>query len=133
MPAAYTVTLVDEQPGGTRSAPARLQLVRERITLRELIQRRVEAEVVAYNASTPEYFSGLVQPTDAERTLNGYRMRARRRLDADKQVASALEAFDRNGFFVLFEGRQLEGLDEEIVIGPDAEVRFVKLVPLVGG
>ena len=130
---AATVTICDETPGGQRHASFRLELVSERISLRELIRRRVQAEVEAYNRATPEYFHGLVQPTDAERMLNGYRLKQRRQLDWKAQCDKALDGFGCNGFFVLFEGRQLESLDEEIVIGPGAEVRFIKLVPLVGG
>ena len=45
----------------------------------------------------------------------------------------ALEAFERNGFFVIVGGRQVESLDEELALGADTDVRFVKLTPLVGG
>jgi hypothetical protein len=54
-------------------------------------------------------------------------------LDAAEQRARAVEAFERSGFFVLVDDRQLERLDDEIVVRPETEVRFVKLLPLVGG
>ena len=78
-------------------------------------------------------FVGLVQPTDAEAALNGYRTRTRRELDWEKQRDAALAAFETNGFFVLVGERQLESLDERIRVELGTEVSFVKLVPLVGG
>jgi hypothetical protein len=86
-----------------------------------------------YNTREPEYFRGLVEPTQAERTLNGYRLRERRKLDWQEQFRRAIEAFERNGFFVLVGNRQAERLDEEFEVKVDTEVSFVKLVPLVGG
>jgi hypothetical protein len=120
----------------TPLGPARsfkLHLASERITVRELIERRVTQEVEEYNRAQPEYFQGLVQPTDAERVLNGYRLRKKRQLDAAEQRARAVEAFERSGFFLLVDDRQVAGLDEVITVRPDTEVSFVKLVPLVGG
>ena len=130
---ATALTIHDEGTSGGRIRTFKLQLVSERITVRELIERRVTQEVEDYNRSQPEYFHGLVQPTDAELVLNGYRLRQKRMLDAAEQRARAVEAFQRAGFFLLVDGRQLDALDDEIAVRPDTEVRFVKLVPLVGG
>jgi hypothetical protein len=130
---ATALTIHDEGTSGGRIRSFKLHLASERITVRELIERRVSQEVEEYNRAQPEYFQGLVQPTDAERVLNGYRLRQKRMLDVAEQRAKAIEAFQRSGFFVLVDDRQLDGLEDEIAVRPDTEVRFVKLVPLVGG
>lgn len=127
------VQLVDAEPSGRRIREFTLRLVSERLTARELIAARVRHEVEAYNAKHEEVFEGLVQPSHAEVALNGYRMKERRSLDVDVQIETALTAFERNGFFLLVDDRQVEGLDDLIVIGVATEVSFVKLVPLVGG
>jgi hypothetical protein len=44
----------------------------------------------------------------------------------------ALQAFERNGYFIIPGDRQVESLDEDIIIGPSTKVLFIKLVPLVG-
>jgi hypothetical protein len=132
-PMATALTIHDEGTSGGRIRSFKLHLAAERISVRDLIERRVTQEVEEYNRAQPEYFQGLVQPTDAERVLNGYRLRQKRMLDASEQRAKAIEAFQRSGFFVLVDDRQLDGLDDEIAVRPDTEVRFVKLVPLVGG
>lgn len=110
-----------------------LDVPTERITVRDLIRTRVYEEVREYNARRPEYFRGLVQPTGAERTLNGFKIRRTRSIDPEEQFERAIEAFYRNGFLVLVDDRQIEELEDEIEVGPETTVTFVKLVPLVGG
>lgn len=130
---ATRVTVVDEwTPGGAKNAWA-LELLTEQVTARELIRGRVYQEVQEYNARTPGYFRGLVQPTEAERVLNGYRIRAGRKIDWEAQHEKALGAFERNGFLLLVDDRQLTDLEEAVVVKPGSEVTFLRLMPLVGG
>lgn len=103
------------------------------VTPREIIRERVFCEVKDYNEKTPEVFNGLVQPTGAERVLNGFRMREKKKIDAQEQYKRAIEAFERNGFIMLVDDLQIETLDEQIEIEPEMEITFLKLVPLVGG
>ncbi len=105
----------------------------ERITVRELIRTRVYQEVQEYNSHQSEFFCGLVQPTDAEQTLNGYRLRHKHPIDWERQYERAIEAFERNGFIILVNDRQVDDLERSIEIKPETSVTFLKLVPLVGG
>ena len=86
-----------------------------------------------YNRREPEHFRGFVEPGEAEKTLNGFKLRQKRKIDWEAQFAKALESFDRNGFFVLVGDRQAESLDETFPVTVDTEISFVKLTPLVGG
>lgn len=128
-----TVTFVDETTSGGRSTGWGIEVAEERLSVGELIRRRVFQEVAEYNARTPEVFQGLVQPKDAERVLNGYAMRTRRRIDPEAQTELALAAFAGNGFLVLVGDRQVTGLEQEVELPLGTEVVFLKLVPLVGG
>jgi hypothetical protein len=132
-----TLTIRDETTfsfGGDNDEEFTLDVAGERITVRELIRTRAYQEVRDYNLLQPEYFRGLVQPTDAERTLNGFKVRQGRGIDPEKQFEKAIESFYRNGFLILVDDRQVDELEEEIEIRPDATtVTFLKLVPLVGG
>ncbi len=110
-----------------------LDFLTERITVRELIRSRVYQEVKDYNTQRPEIFQGLVQPTDTERALNGYKLREARSIDWEQQFKKAIAAFESNGFLILVGDEQATELDEEIVIAPQMAVTFLKLVPLVGG
>lgn len=133
---ALTLTVQDETTAGEQLAALELQLASDRLTLRELIRERVHQEVRAYNAQVNTgmgRFFGLVQPSDTERELNGYRMRKPRRIDPDKQTDVALSAFERGHVLVLVNDSQVEDLDAELVLPSHATVTFLKLVPLVGG
>lgn len=131
-----TLTIRDETATGDPVHEFLLEFPSERITIRELIRERVYQEVSDYNfrsKSTGGLFRGLVQPTDTERTLNGFKVPKDRDIDWQAQFARALDAFGGNGFFILVDDRQAETLDETFVIGPRTQVSFVKLTPLVGG
>jgi hypothetical protein len=56
-----------------------------------------------------------------------------RRVDWEQQAERALDAFARNGFFVLVGDRQVTDLDEELRLTADSDIRFIRLVQLVGG
>lgn len=130
---ATTLLIKDETATGKVLTETTLQFETEEVTIQEVIEARVLAEVAQYNSRATDYFNGLVQPSDAERTLNGYKMRERRIIDPEKQVYVALDAFKKNGYFVLVDDQQVEFLNQKVQIRPDSSVSFVKLTPLVGG
>jgi len=105
----------------------------ERLTVKDIIEARVYAEVEDYNQRLPEIYRGLVQPKDAEVALNGFRVKPKIKVDAEKQLYTALDAFQKNGFFVIIDNVQAESLDDEVMLNNDSTVSFVKLTPLVGG
>jgi len=127
-----TVTVRDETATG-RPLGEQPLLLPDRVTLRDVIRHRVREEVARYNLERGATFFGLVQPTDTEATLNGYRMRAPRRLDWERQADIAIAGFASNAFFVVVGDRQVDDLDEELQLHGDAEVSFVRLVALMGG
>jgi len=131
-----TVMIRDETASGDAIHEFPLEFESENITVRDLIRERVYQEVSEYNFRSRRQggeFRGLVQPTDAERTLNGFKVPKGRDIDWEAQFARAIDAFARNGFFILVDDRQAEALDEPITIGSRTNVSFVKLTPLVGG
>jgi hypothetical protein len=54
-------------------------------------------------------------------------------VDPERQLAAAVEAFERRRIVIIVDDRQALDLDQAIVVAPTTEVRFLKLVPLVGG
>ena len=147
----------ERRPGAARELRHRLELPAERITARDLIRCRIEADVALHNTAERVRFDSeiaaqeadrgprnewLVTPGAIERALNGPRgaygpgVRARKRVNLIKSeplIAVALEAFARNGFFMIFDGRQIVDLDEVLTVEHDSAVTFLRLVPLVGG
>ncbi len=128
-----TLTIHDETTSGQKTGTFTLDCLTERMTVRELIHARIYQEVQDFNLKEPECFRGLVEPTNAERALNGYKLKIKRKIEWEEQYQRALEAFERNGFFVLVGDKQAESLDQDFEVRVETEVSFVKLVPLVGG
>ncbi|QDV16883.1 hypothetical protein Pan153_15170 [Gimesia panareensis] len=130
---ATTLTIRDESMNGKITGELTLEFLTETITVRELIRSRVYQEVKDFNARRPEHFRGLVQPTDTEATLNGFKLKQRRELDWHEQFDKVVEAFERNQVLILVNDHQSESLDEEISLSPQTNVTFLKLTLLVGG
>jgi hypothetical protein len=119
---AYAVLTRDETTAGDSTAGPTLEFPVERISVRELIRARVYQEVQDYNRSKGEVFRGLVQPSDAETSLNGFKMRHRREVDWKAQFDRACEAYVGNRVLVLVGERQTGGLDEELLLTRGVEV-----------
>ena len=133
-----TLTIRDETTAGDVYGERPLEFPTERITVRDLIRERVYQEVQDFNRDRGErVFRGLVQPSDTERVLNGrqteFRLKEHRQIEWKPQFEKAIDAFEQNGFFILIDDRQADGLDQEFVIGRGTVVSFVRLTPLVGG
>lgn len=133
MPA--TVMIYDETTSGDRSDGVELTFPTESITVRELIRERVYQEVQDHNLNLTQnpVFKGLVQPTEAEQALNGYKLRYPRQIKWKPQFERAVEAFEKNQVLVLVNECQAVSLDETVELTRGSVVSFLKLTPLVGG
>ncbi|WP_428662006.1 hypothetical protein [Runella sp.] len=104
------------------------------LSVREIIELRVRAEVDRFNQQREQsYFNGLIAPVDAEKTLNGYLLKPNQKIDAEKQYYIAVDAFQKNGFFMLINDKQVDDLNETFTLTPYTKISFVKITPLVGG
>jgi hypothetical protein len=127
------ILICDELLNGTITNQFEISLESDSLTVRDLITKRVSIEIDNYNKRLPEYFNGLIEPKEAERTLNGYKLKPKQLIDVEKQVYIALDAFQKNGFFVLVDNEQLEELEQQVLLKNTSKISFVKLTPLVGG
>jgi hypothetical protein len=130
---SVALRIYDQTNAQEREPAITLTLASETISVRELIERRVREEVEVFNSQKPELFRGLVQPTDTERTLNGYRFRKPKTLDWREQADAAVDAFENGRIYLLVDDRQFDQLDEQVAVTDRTEVVFLKLVPLIGG
>lgn len=128
-----SLTIHDETASGRPVDTLTLADLPSSITVREMVRLRVREEVARHNATPSTTFRGLVRPTGAEAAANGYRLKQARRIDWEAQADVAVDAFSRNGFFILVGDRQVTDLDEVIELDPEPHVAFVKLTPLAGG
>lgn len=127
------IRVFDQTTPGSDTPRADLQVETNRLTLRDLIRERVRQEVAAYNEKLPDLYHGLVQPEESEKLLNGYRVKTRKPLDWERQYEAALAGFEQNAFFVLIDDQTVDSLDTAVELRPATEIRFLRLVPLMGG
>jgi hypothetical protein len=118
-----TINLTD---GGTHTAG-------NRITAKDILKERLQQEVEMFNAQQDACFQGLVQPEDSTRSNKGFQMKVKRIINWEEQYKKAIAAFDKNGFVMLVNDKQVVTLDEELEISEGMEVSFMRLTPLVGG
>lgn len=130
---AVNLKFKDETMTGNVLRTWTVPVVYERATVAEIICTRVEREVEKYNQSAEDYFNGLVQPSSAEVSLNGYRQKKKQFIDPKEQKETALRGFSANAFIVLINDRQAESLEEMVEVNENTEISFIKLTPLVGG
>jgi hypothetical protein len=128
-----TIRIFDAPLYGQRTAAGGVRLDAGPVVLRDLIRGRLQQAVERYNQALPETFQGLVQQEESEQILNGFRMKTKRPLDWEVQCRRACLSFEKNGFLVLVDGKQVTELDTRLDLQEDSEIDFIKLVPLVGG
>lgn len=127
------ISIADTSFTGKIVQEIELEFASEWVSVEEIITARVTKEVETYNQKQSEYFHGLVIPSEAEQTLNGYKLKGKKYIDAEKQVYVALNAFQNNGYFVLIDDVQSESLTQKVQLKADTKINFIKLTPLVGG
>jgi len=127
------ITIKDETFSGNVLYEQQLEFTTQKVSVQEIITQRVEKEVARYNAKPKLDFQGLVVPTFMEEKVNQYQTKKRPKIDVEKQVYVALDAFQKNGYFLLVNDIQLERLDQEVILNEDSKISFIKLTPLVGG
>lgn len=128
------VTIIDESLTGETVQETQLEIKDLTLSVQELIEQRIQQEVQAYNDKAEYKFQGLIQPTAQEQKLNAAVSQVKKsEVDAEKQVYVALDAFKKNGFFILVDDEQVESLEQELTLKQTSRVSFIKLTPLVGG
>ncbi|BDD11688.1 hypothetical protein FUAX_41200 (plasmid) [Fulvitalea axinellae] len=125
------VTIKDENLSGIGIQEQTFEFDAEEVTVKDIITERVKREVALKNDSNNVHHNRLIQPEKKESLLNG--PKGKKYLDAEKQVYVALDAYQKNGFFILVDNVQPESLETLVKLKPDTVVTFIKLVSLVGG
>ena len=117
-----TLTIFDETMSGHTTYELTLDFLTEHITVRELIRSRVYQEVQDFNLRKDNIFNGLVQPTESEVTLNGFRLKERRQIDWQRQYEKAVEAFEATRIIVLIDDKQAESIEQMMTTLSSAQI-----------
>ncbi|TAE72726.1 MAG: hypothetical protein EAZ85_09055 [Bacteroidetes bacterium] len=109
-----------------------LEIENERTTVANIIEQKVAQETTCFNKN-------LVQKQNQfkdkkQNALNGYQMADKLALaDAEKETYKAYQAFESNQLILLVDEVQMKELSTEVLVNPDTNIQFIKLMPLVGG
>lgn len=100
-----------------------IDLETEITTVQNIIKARVIKELENYDNP-----NNLIKPHEIESILNN-----KKKIDKEKQIELALNAFNNNSYFVLIDNIQAKSLEQVVVVDKDTHVSFIKLTPLIGG
>jgi hypothetical protein len=110
------------------------------LTLRELIERMVRREVAAFRGRQSERQlvrvlseRELAESAERGRVSFGASEVGEQTADDDLAVGVALESFEDGLYYVLIDGTQYESLEEQVHLGTDSRITFLRLVALAGG
>lgn len=111
-----------------------------KLTVRELINLRVYNEFISakiYRESAPERVKEIRKTLDGKSNHQFIWMDSINRINPEttweEEAEKACNNFQSGLFIVICAGNQLNDLDEEIILDPDDNVQFIRLVPLIGG
>jgi hypothetical protein len=124
------IEILDKTIPGDISNSFKIEL-EEITTPQEIISVRVKEEIKNYNKKANDKLQSLVRPLAKETLLNGFKKK--KEIDVEKQIYVALEAFQKNGFFILVDDLQVSELDQKIQLKESSSISFIKLTQLVGG
>lgn len=108
------------------------------LTLRELIERVVLAELEAYSKRhEASRLDRVLSRAEIARGAEQGKVAPEGREtppppSADDAVGTALLAFEDGMYLVAIDGRELRDLDSQVFITPDSRVTFIRLVFLAG-
>lgn len=131
----------DETLTGSIMHELMLRFDAETITVEELIASRIKSEVerhqnhlqdklTQYKEKVAIYKNHLVLPSDLENRINNKKPKP---IDVQKQIDTAIKAFNSNGFLLLIDDEQAVSLKQKVQVSDKTVVSFIKMTPLVGG
>lgn len=123
-----TCTVTTEVTGLGERATA-LSVPSDRLAVRELIERKVRAEIGAWRGRREPDFGNEYR--DGEWNVQpGARAR---RVDENAEVEKALAAFAEGRFLVFVDDVQATEPERLVLLGPDTRIRFIRVIALAGG
>ncbi len=125
------VEMRDLSPGGHQLSGATVEGLPDRASIREILTTRIRAEVAAYNEDPGRLYRGLVQPEDAVRYSDGFRMPNPRPLDAERLLTATEEAV-RAGVVIFHVGDlAVDDLEHEVDLNEHQQLTTVLRRPIV--
>lgn len=129
------IDLREVSPAGHELSHATVDGLADRVSLRDIIRTRIDAEVAAYNRDPGTVFVGMVQPEDAIRYSDGFRMRTPRLLDGEQLLTAVEEAVSAGVVHFIVGERTVDGdgdgLDTMVDVAATPLITTVMQRPIV--
>jgi hypothetical protein len=110
------------------------------VTLRELVEHVVREEVAAFRQRQQDrvMFRALTarqieEAAERGKIASGGSEIPPQNVDGDAAVDAALTAFEDGLYFVVVDDQQAKELDQQVFLGPDSRITFIRLTLLAGG
>jgi hypothetical protein len=123
-------TIVFGLPQGPRTRQVKVWLPASKLTLHDLIARKVEQEVAEIHAHqrfglsgeylTPEALILATEPLLQPGAI-------------EDEIQRAQQAFAARDFMIAIDDRQVWDADAVVALQPGTRIEFIKILPLVGG
>src|SRR5512142_632821 len=101
---------------------------RRKLPLRDVIAEKVRAEVEKANAARGESQSVRYLTDEDLSWARGGATKAPGKPDAAREIARALDAFQKGRYFVVVDGSRRGDLDEVITLTADTKIQFVRVL-----
>ncbi len=135
---SVTIKLVDQI--GIQKQTLELVVPKLQLTVRELIRLRVYNE---FTSAKMYYETASQQVKEIRMGIEGKAEKQFVWMDSigkinlnttlEAEADKACHNFQNNLFIIIAGGKQLENLDDELILDQESTVKFIKLLPLVGG
>jgi hypothetical protein len=124
-------TIIFGLPTGQRLLHTRLTLSAATLTVRELIARKVRQEVAECAAGQRTGLSGeYLSPEILLRTVSPGALAPG---EVKTEIIRAQKAFAARDYMIILDNRRVFDLEEAVMLRPETQVEFIKILPLVGG
>jgi hypothetical protein len=101
------------------------------MTVGELLDHRVRTEIATYNEQPGRVLVGLVQPADAIRHSDGFRMRQPRELDVGVATGAVREAVALGMLALVVDGERITDLERRLDLDGVDEVLVLHERPVI--
>ena len=126
---ATVTTFVFGLPQGRTTTRVEVSLPRARLTLHELIAHKIAQEVAEIDAQQRPGLSGEYLTPEALILAAGPLQPGA----AEAEIARAQQAFAAREYMIVIDDRRVWEADAVVDVGPETQIEFIKILPLVGG
>lgn len=90
-------------------------------------------EAISKFQPSESYEITLVSEKIKTKDLIRKKIQTRNHSNLDDLYEKALRSFESNGFLLFVNDKQITDLEEDLFLTPNTVIRFLKLIPMVGG